>query len=99
MYGGSGEPRARRNELEKIRERLSCVADGHERRMLQQRIGRFAGGTAILRIGGHTTAQIDSRHEMAERAVASLRLAIQGGVVAGGGAALMAAGRRLSHFQ
>ena len=91
MYGGSGEPRARRNELEKIRERLSCVADGHERRMLQQRIGRFAGGTAILRIGGHTTAQIDSRHEMAERAVASLRLAIQGGVVAGGGAALMAA--------
>lgn len=91
MYGGSGDPRARRTEIEKIRKRLSSVADGHERRMLQQRLGRLAGGTAIVRVGGNTAPQIDSRHEMAERAVASLRLAIQGGVVAGGGAAFMAA--------
>ena len=89
MYGGKGDPRARRNELEIIRRRLGGVADGHERRMLQQRLGRLTGGTAIVRIGGHTAPQIDSRHGMAERAVASLRLAIEGGVVAGGGAALM----------
>ncbi len=60
-----------------------------DKEFLQARLGRLSGGTAILRTGGYTETEIDSRKEVARRAVTGLRLAIEDGVVPGGGAALL----------
>ena len=91
IYGGKGDPRRLRAHVADLRRRLKLAELESEQRDLQQRIGRASGGTAILRIGGLTESQIEARKALAERAVTSLRSAVQSGVVAGGGAALLSA--------
>jgi chaperonin GroEL len=90
LFGGKGDPRRLRQHLANIRSRLLLAEEDNDKRTLQQRLGRLAGGTAILRIGGATELEIETRKGVAERAVTNLRSAVQGGVVPGGGAALLA---------
>lgn len=89
LFGGKGDPRNIRRQLGQLRGMVPLAETDHEKRMLQERLGRLSGGTAILRVGGITTPESEVRKVMAERAVTSLRNAILGGVVAGGGAALL----------
>ena len=89
LFGGQGDPRLIRQQINKIRSLLKMDHEPFEKRMLQQRLGRLAGGTAILRLGGISDSARETRKEVAERAVASLRHAVQGGVVSGGGIALL----------
>jgi chaperonin GroEL len=67
----------------------------HDRANLIERIGRLSGGTAILRVGGIHETERKARKDVAERAVAGIRVAIQGGVVPGGGSALLDARQAL----
>lgn len=89
IYGGKGDARKLRAHLARLREQLKITELQSDQRDLQQRIGRASGGTAILRIGGLTESQLEARKALAERVVTSLRAAVQSGVVAGGGAALL----------
>ncbi len=91
IYGGKGEARKLRQHVAHLRGQLRLAEQESAQKELQARIGRASGGTAILRIGGATESQIENRKAVAQRAVTSLRNAVQGGVVPGGGAALLAA--------
>ncbi|MEP7359187.1 MAG: chaperonin GroEL, partial [Anaerolineales bacterium] len=98
LTGGKGDPRQVRRHMAHLRALLSLAEEGHPKRMLRQRLGRLSGGTAILKIGGYTESEIDTRHAIAERAVTSVRNAVIGGVVAGGGAALLNAQAALAEL-
>jgi chaperonin GroEL len=89
IYGGKGDPRRVRQYLAQLRGSLRLAESDYDKKTLQQRIGRLSGGTAILRVGGTSLAELEARKVVAERAVAAVRLAVQAGVVAGGGAALL----------
>ena len=89
LFGGKGDSRQVRKHIASIRAMQPGAEPKNERKYLQQRLGRLTGATAILRVGGVTATEVEARKEMAERAVTALRKAIQGGVVAGGGAALL----------
>ncbi len=91
IYGGKGDPRRIRQHIAKVKEKLKAVAKGDEynQREMQSRLGRLVGGTAILHIGGTLETEIKVRKEAADRAVNSLRHALRGGVIPGGGAALL----------
>ncbi len=89
IYGGKGDPRRVRQHLANVRGMLRLAETDFEKSQLQQRVGRLAGGTAILRVGGTSPAELETRQVAAERAVAAMRHAVQVGVVAGGGAALL----------
>ena len=91
LFGGKGDPRKIRQHQIALRAQLPLAELDFDERMLRERIGRLAGGTAILRVGGFTEAEIEARTATAERAVTSLRGAVKSGVVVGGGAALVAA--------
>ena len=91
IYGGKGDARKLRQHLQHLRGQLKLAELDSDQRELQQRIGRASGGTAILRVGGATESQIETRKAVAQRAVTSLRNAVQSGVVAGGGASLLSA--------
>ena len=91
MFGGKGDPRRIRQHIVHMRGKLRLADEEHEKTNLHQRLGRLTGGTAILRVGGITATEIEARKTMAERAVTGLRNALLGGVVAGGGAALISA--------
>jgi len=90
IVGGRGDPKALRNRIRQVNARIERAQDRHERDKLRQRLGRLLGGVAKLRIGGATPTELETRKVVAERAVITLRRAMEGGVVPGGGVALLA---------
>lgn len=89
IFGGKGDLRQIKQRIQKLRNQLKQAELDSDKELLQQRLGRLVGGTAILRIGGISESELDTRKEIANRAVTGLRLAIQGGVIPGGGSALV----------
>jgi chaperonin GroEL len=88
IIGGKGDPRLVREHVKMLKLRLSHL-QGEAREKVIQRIGRMLGGAAFLYVGGNTETAIQTRLEVAERSVVTLRSALDGGVVPGGGAALV----------
>ena len=99
FYGGKGEPRALRQRVAQVRGALKQASDAQLRSKLQTRLGHLSGGTVILHIGGIHDVERQARKTMTERAIAGLRNALTGGVVAGGGAALLSAQAALAEQQ
>ena len=91
IYGGKGDPRQIRRRIAEIRGMLKLAESDHERGELRARLGRLHGGTVILRLGAIHEVEREARKAVAERAVTSIRNAILGGAVPGGGAALLSA--------
>jgi len=91
IYGGKGDLRIIRQHIATVQGILKNVdkKEEFEKREMQKRLGRLLGGTAILRVGALTDTEREVRKEVAERAVTGLRTAIRGGVVPGGGVALL----------
>jgi chaperonin GroEL len=95
IVGGRGDAQALRQRIRQVRAEIRRTQDGEERDKLRQRLGRLLGGVARLRIGASTQTELEARKAVAERAVPALRKALEGGVVPGGGAALLACQRVL----
>ena len=89
IFGGKGDIRQIRQRIVHLRSLIRQAELDSEKELLQQRLGRLSGGTAILKVGGFTDTQISTLTELAKRAVTGLRLAIQDGVIPGGGAGLL----------
>jgi chaperonin GroEL len=90
IVGGRGNPRILRQHIAELRAAYKRADNVAERQELQQRIGKLIGGSAILKIGGATNAEVRARKEMAEQTAEAIRGAIIEGVVPGGGMALLA---------
>ena len=97
IYGGKGDPRKIRQRMSVVRGLLQSADLESTRRDLQSRLGHLHGGTVILRLGGIHEIQRETRKTVAERAVTTLRNAILGGVIPGGGVALINAQHALAH--
>jgi chaperonin GroEL len=94
ILGGQGSKEAIRRRLAAARVELRQAADDRSvRKRIEERIGRLAGTGAVIRVGAPTEAARDELTLRVEAALKAGRLALEGGVVAGGGAALVAAGR------
>lgn len=91
LFGGKGDPRQVRQHIRHLRGQLKTVDSEHEEAMLRERLGRMTGGTAILRVADATDTGSAALKTLALRAVTTLRHALSGGVVAGGGAAFLQA--------
>ncbi|MBN1148468.1 MAG: hypothetical protein JXA78_14505, partial [Anaerolineales bacterium] len=90
VVGGRGDPALRRVRLDQLRGALAATDDAERRKKIQQQIGRLLSGAAFLWVGGATEAELEMRKALAERSALTLRSALRGGVVPGGGAALLA---------
>jgi chaperonin GroEL len=87
---GQGDPTAIRRRIAQIKTELPTVTDDYEKGKMRERLGKLSGGLAILKVGAPTELERDEKKLQAEDAVAGTRLALESGVVAGGGAALLA---------
>jgi chaperonin GroEL len=61
-----------------------------DRSRIRDRIGRLSGGSASLEVGGITETEIETRKDLAQRTADALRGVVKGGVLPGGGSALLA---------
>lgn len=90
LIGGKGRPAAIRTRHAELRGRIPDAAYGRDRDRLVERAGKLLGGVALIEVGGSTDTERDYLKDRAQEAVDVVRLAMQGGVVAGGGAAYLA---------
>jgi chaperonin GroEL len=90
IIGGGGDPRRLRRLVAQLRGAHDNTKKSEDRTRIRDRIGRLSGGAAIIEIGGITESEIETRKELAQRTADALRGVIKGGVLPGGGSALLA---------
>ncbi|MCB0079319.1 MAG: hypothetical protein KDE47_00230, partial [Caldilineaceae bacterium] len=91
LIGGKGRPAAVRQRSVELRNQIPQAAYGRDRNRLVERSGKLLGGVALLKVGGATDTERDYLRDRAKEAVNVVRLALDGGVVPGGGVAYLAA--------
>ncbi len=94
VEGAGDEARIEERRCE-IRSALAAARSDHDRRLLADRLARLSGGAAVVRVGGASRAEIAVRSERARAAARAARAALAGGIVPGGGSALLHAARAL----
>jgi len=72
-----------------IRAQIEESSSDYDREKLQERLAKLAGGVAVIRVGGATEIEVKERKDRVEDAMYATRAAVQEGIVAGGGVALL----------
>ncbi|MET8354880.1 chaperonin GroEL [Micromonospora sp. NPDC005206] len=98
IIGGAGDVAAVHRHIAQIRTELAVATSDWERERHRMRIARLAGGVCVLRVGGHTEVERRERKQRVDEAVSATRAAARGGVVAGGGTALVKARAALDNL-
>ena len=96
---GRGDDQGIKERLEQLRVQIEETSSDYDREKLQERMAALVGGVAVLKIGGATEPEITERKSRAEDALSATRAAIEEGIVAGGGVALVRAGRVLTALE
>ena len=84
--GDSNEIKARVNQ---IRAQLEATTSEYDREKLQERLAKLAGGVAVIKVGAATEVEMKEKKLRIEDALSATKAAVEEGIVAGGGTALM----------
>jgi len=91
IVDGSGSEEALAARLEEIKTQIEKAESNYAREQLQQRLGKLAGGVAVINVGGHTETEMKERKDRVDDAVHAVQAAIEEGILPGGGHALLCA--------
>ncbi len=91
--GGSAEEIKAR--IGQIRSEIDDTDSDWDREKLQERLAKLAGGVGVIRVGAATEVELKERKHRLEDAISATRAAVEEGIVAGGGSALVAAASAL----
>jgi chaperonin GroEL len=78
-----------------IRQQIEETTSDYDREKLQERLAKLAGGVAVIRVGGATEVEVKERKDRVDDAMHATRAAVEEGIVAGGGVALLYATKAL----
>jgi chaperonin GroEL len=96
IVDGGGETSAVSDRVAQIRREIEESDSDWDREKLQERLAKLAGGVSVIKVGAHTEVELKEKKHRIEDAVSATRAAIEEGIVAGGGAALVHAASALS---
>ena len=86
---GKGDPKAIEARKGQIKLQIEDTTSDFDREKLQERLAKLSGGVAILKVGAATEVELKEKKHRIEDAVSATRAAIEEGIVAGGGSALV----------
>ena len=95
LIGGAGDSVQLRERVAAIRQQRESLNSEYERKQLDERIAKLAGGVALVKVGAATETELKERKLRVEDALHATRAAVEEGIVPGGGVALLRAGRVL----
>jgi chaperonin GroEL len=98
IVGGRDCKELIQNRIEEIKALLNQVTD-YEKEKMNERIAKLYGGVAIIKVGGKTKAEMKELKDRIQDAVGSTKSAMEKGVVAGGGVALLKASKILDNVE
>ena len=89
IVDGAGKKKDIKARCEQIRAQVEETTSDYDKEKLQERLAKLAGGVAVIKVGGATEVEVKERKDRVEDAMSATRAAVEEGVVAGGGVALL----------
>jgi chaperonin GroEL len=91
IIDGSGEKTAISGRIQQIKTQIEETTSDYDKEKLQERLAKLAGGVAVIRVGGATESEVKEKKDRVDDALNATRAAVEEGIVAGGGVALLRA--------
>jgi chaperonin GroEL len=91
IVDGTGDPEAIKGRMAQIKAQIEETTSDYDREKLQERLAKLAGGVAVIKVGAATEVELKERKHRIEDALSTTRAAVEEGLVAGGGTALLQA--------
>jgi len=96
IIDGAGDADAIKARVNEIRVQIENTSSDYDREKLQERVAKLAGGVAVIKVGAATEIEMKEKKARVEDALHATRAAVEEGVVAGGGVALVRALQEIS---
>ena len=96
IVGGKGDATAIKDRADLIRKQISTTTSDYDREKLQERLGKLAGGVAVLYVGATTEVEMKEKKDRVEDALNATRAAVEEGYLPGGGVAYIRAAAALA---
>src|ERR1700754_774565 len=93
IVDGAGDADQIAGRVSQIRQEIENTDSDYDREKLQERLAKLAGGVAVIKAGAATEVELQGRKQRIEDAVRNAKAAVEEGIVAGGGVALIQAGK------
>jgi chaperonin GroEL len=89
IVGGKGKPADLAKRVAQLKNQISKTTSDFDKEKLQERLAKLSGGVAVIKVGAQTETELKEKKFRIDDAVAATRAALEEGIVAGGGVALM----------
>lgn len=99
IIDGIGDANAIKVRVEQIRKQIEESTSDYDREKLQERVAKLAGGVAVIKVGAATEVEMKEKKARVEDALHATRAAVEEGIVAGGGIALLRAKSKLDNIK
>ena len=91
IIDGAGKKKDVSGRVDQIKQQIGETSSDYDREKLQERLAKLAGGVAVVSIGGSTEVEVKEKKDRVDDALNATRAAVEEGIVAGGGVALLRA--------
>src|SRR5204862_611200 len=95
IVDGAGKKKDIEARVAQIKSQSEETTSDYDKEKLQERLAKLAGGVAVIKVGGATEIEVKERKDRVEDALNATRAAVEEGIVAGGGVALLRAANAL----
>jgi chaperonin GroEL len=89
IIGGKGQRDGIDGRMQQIRREIEKTTSDYDKEKLEERLAKLSGGVAVIRVGAPTEAEMKSKKEALDDAIAATKAAVAEGIVPGGGLALL----------
>ena len=89
IVDGAGDADEIKNRVNHIRQQIETTTSDFDREKLQERLAKLAGGVAVIKVGASTEIEMKEKKMRIEDALSATKAAVEEGIVAGGGVALI----------
>ena len=99
IIDGAGSKDDIQGRIAQIKAQIEDTTSDYDREKLQERLAKLAGGVAIIKVGGATEIEVKEKKDRVDDAMHATKAAVEEGIVAGGGAALLYSIRALEKLR
>ena len=99
ILDGAGEKATIEERCEQLRDAIAESSSDYDREKMQERLAKLSGGVAVLKVGGGSEVEVNEKKDRVVDALNATKAAVDEGIVAGGGTALLKASKALTELE
>lgn len=99
IVDGAGDKEKIKERCDNIRQNIKEATSDYDKEKLSERLAKLVGGVAVIKVGGMTEVEVKEKKDRVDDALAATRAAVEEGIVAGGGIALVRASKVIENLK